>query len=293
MHPRRAEWGRPRRRRRRRVVRLLPFTGAGHPQGGDTLASEQAGEHPVQHAGGAEPRPIPESAGRVEVQRRVSDEFSPLAEEEPPESTTGFYLVLGVLVAALLLVVTWLSGSAPEAPEAVTNHRFPAARVTRPMPEGLRARTLAPPSRTPGPPLTRGESAPALPGLRSRTSPLPGSTASAGPTPPEPLAHSLPGPAAGQPGPFPPVARGRLGAEPPLASPSSPGATRPPLLPGERGATPWLAPAPGSPGFAPPAGSLPGGAGAPPVAGNPGRPGENRSLHPPALSPLAPSLPTR
>jgi hypothetical protein len=250
-------------------------------------------EHPVQRAGGAEPWRAPECAGRVEVQRRDPDEFSALAGEEPPESATGFYIVLGVIVAALLLVVAWLSGSPPEAPVTVLNRPFPAAPVTRPTPGGLRVPTSGPPSRAPGPPLARGETAPAQPGLRNRAVPLPGAPASPGPTPAEPLAPSSPGPATRQPDPIPPVARGRLGVEPPLLSPAWPGAAMPPPLPRERGAPPRLAPAPGSPGFAPPTGSLPGGAGAPPVAGNSGRSGENRFLRPPTLSPLAPPLPTR
>jgi len=54
-----------------------------------------------------------ESAARAEAERRSAEAISGLRGEEPPGPATGFYLLLGVIVAALLLAVIWLSAGSP------------------------------------------------------------------------------------------------------------------------------------------------------------------------------------
>ena len=53
-----------------------------------------------------------ESAARAEAERRSAEAISGLRGEEPPDPAIGFYL-LGVIVAALLLAVIWLSAGSP------------------------------------------------------------------------------------------------------------------------------------------------------------------------------------
>jgi hypothetical protein len=253
-------------------------------------APPRGGEHPVADAGGAL-RLASESAARPEAERRDSEEITALVGEEPPDSATGFYIMLGVIVAALLLGVIWRPRSAREAPETALYRRFPAAPVTRPVPGGLRSRTTFPPSRAPGQRPSRGETVPGQPGLQDRTSWVPVSPASAGPVPGEAADHSLSGPFTRPPAAIPPLTRGRPGSEPPLSPLISPG-VRIPSLPGELAAPGRLAPGPASPGTSMP-GTTRAGTGTLPAAASGGKPGESRFLHPPSYPPLAPGLPTR
>ncbi len=135
------------------------------------------------------PRLSQVAAPPMEAAGRSAEEATGLIAEEPPDSPTGFYLTLGVIVAALLLTVIWVFGtqreiaSMPGAGRPVALHprlfapRFMPRRqltpgpavnnsASRPEPEGsppASEPTLAPErgnaipsesSRPPGSPLT-------------------------------------------------------------------------------------------------------------------------------------------
>lgn len=244
-------------------------------------------EHTVQDAYVAR-RLAQEAAARAEAERRYQDEASSLTGEPVQDSALGFYVVLGVIVAVLLLVVIALSGSRREEAQPVIERPAPA----RPVP-GLRGSIHASPigaRQVPVPPGTARLQAPPAPAPATSGQPQapgrwpPASTPAGAGSPSPPARSPLPAPpgaaAPGQP-PFSPT-RSRF---PPVPS-APPGATGSPAVPSPNsgstgsGATPpgqttpgVAAPSAGASAVTGPAGGRPSG-GPPhpfPGAGIPGR----------------------
>lgn len=238
-------------------------------------ATGASGAHPARDPD-ATHRLAAESAARVGAAGPEAEELWELAGEVPREPAAGFCLALGVIVGALLLVL-WLTGIPPEAPERALTPRFPPAAALPPGTRRSPPRLL--PFRAPASPLFQGETAPGQPTLPGRASGR-GTAAAVAPALGEPAETASPGPLGQEPGPTAPVSGGMPGNEPPLP----PGATAPPLAPG-RGQV--AAPGLGAPELARP------GAGALPEAGSAGKAGGGRLLYPPAFPPSAPALPGR
>jgi hypothetical protein len=101
-----------------------------------------------------------EAAERARVTRQAEN-AAERNEDAASDSPVGFYLALGVMVAAVLLVVIWLAGTRPEATATLIDRRPPAAG-SREAPAALPG-----PARQPLP----GASPGMAPGARSPTPP--------------------------------------------------------------------------------------------------------------------------
>jgi hypothetical protein len=229
------------------------------------------------------------------LETRTEEEPAPLFElagEEPPESATGFYLALGIIVASLLLVLTWLSGSSRDAADMALNRRLAPAPVARPLPRSWRAPPIVPRSRTASEPLSSGEVArgraapPGRPASGSGLSPAGGSG------PKEPGESSAARPSREETA----STFSRAGGSPPngapLPSPVPPVLTMPPLLGGDRGAPPPGAPGSARAGFRPLPGAV-AGVGTRPPGGYTDKLRNSRLLYPPPAFPSTPTLPDR
>jgi hypothetical protein len=271
----------------RRFAAEEPAPGAreAEPDTGSARPCDRDGSGPAAHA--ARPLASEQAPG---TERWDTEELSVLAGEEPSDSATGFYVVLGVIIASLLLVLTWLSGSSREAGETALLRHPPVPPVVRPGPGSWHGRPLAPPSRAMGGPLARGEAAPGRAGAPGGASSGSGSSPFDRAVPGAPAAPSFSRHANEAPVSTPPRAGGSRVDAPPLPAPIPPGAAPPPSR-GNPGAPTGMAPGPPSPG----ANTLPGaaGIGTRPAVGYPGKPGNSRLLYPPAYSPPAPMLPGR
>lgn len=85
-----------------------------------------AGSHTVQDSYVAR-RLAQEAAARTAAEQRDSEENLAFRGELVEDSPVGFYMMLGVLVAALLLAVIWVSGTRQELPASVIHRARPAA----------------------------------------------------------------------------------------------------------------------------------------------------------------------